>query len=90
MRFHGKKTIYQLLLGHLQTEDRHGHIFTKRHILSNIQYKCRFSHGRSRRNQYKIGRMHTGGLIIQIYKSGWNSGYRTFQLGSLLNVADCI
>ena len=90
MGFHGKKTVYQLLLGHLQTEDRHGHIFTKCHILGNIQHKSSFSHGRSRRNQYKVGRMHTGGLIIQIYKSGRNSGDGAFQLGSLLNVTDCI
>ena len=90
VRFHSKKTVYQLLLGHLQTENSHGHIFTKRHILGNIQYKGSFSHGRSSCDQYKIGRVHTGSLIIQIHKSGRNPGNGALQLGSLLNIADCI
>ncbi len=34
--------------------------------------------------------VHTGSLIIQIHKSGRNSGNSALQLGSLLNITDCI
>ena len=38
----------------------------------------------------KIRWMHSGSLIIQIHKSGWDSGNGALHLGSLLNIADCI
>ena len=90
MGLHGKETVYKLLLGHLKTEYGNGNILAKCHILGNVQNKRCFSHGRTGCDQNQVRGMHSGGLVIQIHKSGRNTSYGPLQLGCLFNVVNCI
>ena len=62
----------------------------KCNIFRNIQYKRSLTHGRTCRDQNQIGRLHTCSSVIQIYKSGCNTGNRTLVMGSNLDFMQCI
>ena len=58
----------------------------ERHILCNVQDECGLTHGRTRRNQNQIRWLQARCTVIQIDKTGGNSGYGSRLLGSLLNL----
>ena len=80
-----KKSVYQLLLTHFQTENRHREIQLESDMLGNIQHKCRFAHGRTGRNQHQVGGLQTRCPVIQIQKACGNTRNRSLLSGSRLN-----
>ena len=72
--FEGEQSIDELLFRHFQTEYGDRHIFAECHMLGNVEHQRRFSHRRTRCHQDQIGRLESGCLIIEINKSGRNTG----------------
>ena len=75
-RFGAQHTVNQLLLAHFQTEERYTARFTadnlvrtQRYVLHNVQRQRSFTHGRTRCQNNKIGRMQTARQLIQIRKA---------------------
>ena len=71
--FHGKHTVDQLLLTHLQTEDGHGEIPFKCHIPCQVQHKGSLTHGRTGCNQHQIRGLQPCRAVIQIQEPGGNA-----------------
>ena len=83
----GKHTIDQLLLTHFQTEYGYRQILLKCHMLRDIQYKRRLTHGRTGCDQHQVRGLHSGGtMIVQINESGGNTCDGSVQFGSLLDL----
>ena len=85
-RLHREQTVHQLLPRHLETENRNGFVFLKRHILRNIEDKRRFTHRRTCRNQDKVRVLQTRCLVVQIRESGRNTRDISLRLRCTLNV----
>jgi hypothetical protein len=54
MRFHGKKSVYQLFLGHLERENGNALVAAESHILCDVKNECRLTHGGTGRDKHQV------------------------------------
>src|SRR5258706_8541837 len=64
----------ELIGAHLHTENRDWNSFLDRHVLGDIQGKCRLSHRRSSSNDDQLALLKPGGFPVQIGESGRQAG----------------
>ena len=95
--FGAQHTVNQLLLAHFQAEESYTARFaaddfvrTQRYVLHNVQRQRSFTHGRTRRQNNKIGRVQAARQLIQICKACRQTGKAALVLQQAFNALHAV